>query len=161
MARKRNSFARIGILCLVMLAALGAMGATFSIWSETLYIDGAVTIGTTSGGLADGSCSPSSGETWISSQASGNLLEVTVHNAQTAIEYTCQFKVQNTGTIPIKITTIETDPTSASTITTIDFISDGTVINALTRVTDVLRVTPVSDVDLSFDVIFNVGPWDQ
>jgi len=106
LTRRRNSFAKIGILALVMLVALGVLGATFSVWSEILYIDGTVSIGTVSGGLTDDTGSQSYDGTSISWEASGNVLEVTVTNAQLDIEYTCQFTVQNTGSIPVKIQSI-------------------------------------------------------
>ena len=104
MAKKRNSFAKIGILCVVMLVALGVLGATFTVWADTLYIDSTVSIGTVGGGLVGDSGSPG-----ISCPASGDVLAVTVTTAQPDIEYTCQFTVQNTGTIPVKIQSISID----------------------------------------------------
>jgi hypothetical protein len=101
LTRRKSSLAKIITLCLVLLVALGIIGNTYSVWSEILYINGSTSIGTVSGGLVCGTCSSG-----VSCQATGNRLDVTVTEAQVDIEYTCQFKVQNTGTIPVKIQSI-------------------------------------------------------
>ncbi len=43
--KKRNPFARAGILCLALVLGLGAMGVGYAHWTDTLTIDGTVTTG--------------------------------------------------------------------------------------------------------------------
>ena len=100
--RKRNSFAKIGTICLVLLVALGLMGVGYAAWSEVLNINATVEIGTWGGSLSDPS--PTSGTIVLST--SPNVLTVTITSAEANTTYTGSFNVNNTGTVPIKIDSI-------------------------------------------------------
>ncbi len=56
--RKRNSFARIGLICVALLVALGVMGMGYGMWSDTASIITTVNVGATTTELSYTGCSP-------------------------------------------------------------------------------------------------------
>ena len=101
--RKRNNFAKIGTICVVLMVALGLMGVGYAAWSEVLNINATVEIGTWGGSLSDPS--PTTSGTIVLS-TSPNVLTVTITSAEADTTYTGYFNVNNTGTVPIKIDSI-------------------------------------------------------
>jgi hypothetical protein len=165
LAKRKFSFTKTGILALVMVVALGVLGVTFSVWAETLYIDGAVSIGTVTSGLTCGTCSPSIGETRISCQENSNL-RFTVTNATSGIEYSCQFKVQNTGSIPIRIQGIDIAGVPADVNVWITGVHEGDLIDNGEFMIGTVHVSvepdsPIVEDNFTFTVTVTVVQWDQ
>lgn len=102
---------KIGLICLALVLALGALGIGYAQWTETLLIDGTVNTGSVSAELSVGACSDNevSPYTEVSSIScklkvdDPKTLVVTVLNAYPSITYTCLFDITNTGTVPLKI----------------------------------------------------------
>ena len=100
----------MGIVSVALLVGLGLTSMGYGIWSDTLNFDATVGIGTQSTELT---CSgnytvPAGG--LISCSVTDNVLTVTVTNAQLDVNYYCDFNIQNTGTIPVKIQSIVVSP---------------------------------------------------
>lgn len=102
---------KIGIICLALVFALGALGVGFATWSGVLNITGTATTGTFGAELSQPSdCTDSEdglqdiGE--CSCEIVGDTIVITVTNGYPCYTCTCYFDVHSTGTIPIKITGI-------------------------------------------------------
>jgi hypothetical protein len=166
LAKRKISFAKTGILALAMLVALGALGATFSMWAETLYVDSSVSIGTVNSGLVCGTCSPSVGETSIGCQPNGGALQFTVTNATSGVDYSCQFKVQNTGSLPVRIQSIAIagEPSDVNIwVTDVyegDLIDDGDFIIGTVHVNVEPDSLIVGD-DFIFTITITVVQWNE
>lgn len=106
MVKKGSSFAKMVIVSVALLVGLGLTSMGYGIWSDTLTISGTLETGTQSTELT---CSgnytvPAGGS--ISCSVTDNVLTVTVTNAQLDVNYYCDFNIQNTGDIPVKIQSI-------------------------------------------------------
>jgi hypothetical protein len=103
--RKRNRFARLGLLSIALLLSLCVMGIGYAGWTDTASIDGTMHTGYIEVALSPGACSSNN----ISCSVSAPH---TLHIALTYPDpgtYTCGFTVDNTGTIPVKIQSIDID----------------------------------------------------
>lgn len=96
--RKRNSFAKVGMVCVVLMVALGLTGVGYAAWSEVLDINATVKTGTYGIELINLSYSEP-----LSCSETDNVLHVDVSNAVAPGEYDCTLSVSNSGTIPVRI----------------------------------------------------------
>jgi len=101
--RNRNRFARVGLLAIALLVSLCVMGVGYSAWTETITVYGTVETASWGGGLSD---AVATSENITLSVAPPDTLNVGVSHAQANTEYTGTFKVNNTGTVPIRIESI-------------------------------------------------------
>jgi hypothetical protein len=107
--RRRGGLNKIGILAIAMIIALGAIGVTYSAWTDEIYFTGTVSTGDTIDGLGCGSCSPDSGESYVTCATSADEMELTISiiNAQPEIDYYCNFTFSNeVDSWPLKITSM-------------------------------------------------------
>jgi hypothetical protein len=104
--RKRSRFARLGVLSIALLLSLCVMGIGYAGWTDTVSIDGTMQMGyievvlspDTEGSSHNISCSLS---------APYNL-HITLNYPKSGT-YTYGFTIDNTGTIPVNIQSIDID----------------------------------------------------
>jgi hypothetical protein len=104
--RKKSRFARLGLLSIALLVSLCVMGIGYAGWTDTVSIDGTVEMGhievvlspDTTGSSSNISCSLSIPHT----------LHITLTYPGSGT-YTYGFTIDNTGTIPVKIQSIDID----------------------------------------------------
>ncbi len=113
MKKKRNRFARLGMLSIALLVSLCVMGIGYAGWTDTVSVDGTVETTSWGGSLSD-PVPTSQNITLI--VASPNTLEVSVSYAKANTPYTGTFNVNNVGTVPIKIDSIGFVPPSGTTV---------------------------------------------
>lgn len=104
--------AKIGFLLLVLVLCAGAIGAGYGAWSETLIINGTAEVGT-----VDAEFTWASGnETCQISGVGSNELTVTVPASEGC--YVIDYTLENTGSIPVKISSINdiTEPAGVTTV---------------------------------------------
>jgi len=156
---KRSSFAKIGAIILSVVMGLGLMGIGVSYWSETTHITGTAKTGTWGVEVTDCTCS-----TPVTCGVAGNVLTVALTDAA-AGEYSCDFEIENTGDIPVKIQTIVVDPSPPAGgvgVTTTDVVV-GTQIDPGLPETGTVNIELDNAITGIFDftVTFNVIPWNQ
>lgn len=101
----------VGIVASLLVVML-ALGVSYALWSTNLYVSGTINTGTVSaeiiaGASYDGDDNvPGKDVSEISALVDGNTLMVTITNAYPSIDYFQEFKVKNTGTIPVKVQSI-------------------------------------------------------
>jgi len=107
--------AKIGTLFLVVLIALGGVGASYATWNDNVNIDASVTTGKLDWEIIAIHSIVGNGAT-ITPSGSGDAWTVTVDNAYPGWEGTMIVREKNTGTIPLKFdsfkVTINSDPNS-------------------------------------------------
>ena len=131
---------KIGLLCLALVLALGALGVGFAAWSETLIINGTVNTGTVDAKFtkavsndAGTQLDPDVQGTWAldgagdlvwtgtrydkdvaSTSVSGEgtkTLTITIDNAYPCYWGSVGFTIDNMGTIPLKVDTVVIEKT--------------------------------------------------
>ena len=108
MRRRRNRFSRLGLLSLALLLSLCVTGIGYAAWTDELTIDGTAEIGYVAVVLNPGTCSDPA---ITCSVPAPHTLVVTLTNAPPGT-YVCGFTITNTGTIPVKIQSIDIDASS-------------------------------------------------
>ena len=103
--RKRNRFARLGMLSIALLLSLCVMGIGYAGWTDTVSIDGTMKMGYIEVALSPGACSSSNISCSLSAP---HTLHITLTYPEPGT-YTCGFTIDNTGTIPVKIQSIDID----------------------------------------------------
>lgn len=99
---RRNSFFKVGILCLALVVALGMMGVGYASWIDTASINGEVETGLISPVFTvTGSYYVPPDTTSVVGQVVGDTIQVIIGSANTTCNYYCMFTIQNTGTIPL------------------------------------------------------------
>jgi hypothetical protein len=99
---------KLGLIILVAVMALGALGAAYAAWNQSLYIQANVQTGTLSAiiNVADG-YSPSATPNYVSvvnsTGAPYTQLTVTVTNAVPGAVISIPYQIYNNGTIPCNI----------------------------------------------------------
>ena len=95
---------KIGLVCLALVLALGALGVSYALWSDSLYLNGTVETGTIGlewsqgvpydvgdyKGVSDYYCS-----------IVDNTLTITILNAYPCVEYHFPIDVHGIGSIPV------------------------------------------------------------
>lgn len=153
---KRNRFARVGILSIALLLSLGIMGVGYAVWTDTAFVDGTVETGSWVGVLDE----PVSQNITLS-VAPPDTLNVSVSNAQVTTDYTGSFEVNNTGTVPIKIGSIDFDlpPNTTASVTGVhvgDQIEPGG-----TKFAGVSTSTVIACNSYDFTVTFTFVLWNE
>ncbi len=109
--RKRNSFARIGVVCVAMIMALGLTGVGYAAWSKAISIIGTVETGTWSGEVAPSDCSDPLVINCYVDPSDPLMLVIELTDAP-ADSYYCDFTIEDPGTVPVKIQDIQFDLTN-------------------------------------------------
>jgi len=162
--RKRNRFARLGMLSIALLLSLCVMGIGYAGWTDTVSIDGTMKMGYIEVALSPGACSSSNISCSLSAP---HTLHITLTYPEPGT-YTCGFTVDNTGTIPVKIQSIDIDTSgvpggvgvSVSGVAESDQIEqagvDGDSVEGMVEVI----VPENSNGSFSFDVTFLFVQWN-
>ncbi len=106
--RKINSFAKMGVLSVALIIALGVTGVSYGLWSETVSISGIIETGIIDTELdwIGSEVVPPTGGTGIGGYADDMTLHVTVTNAKPNVDYYSYFNIDNFtgfGTLPVNI----------------------------------------------------------
>ena len=100
--RKRNRFARLGMLSIALLLSLCVMGIGYAGWTDTASIDGTMKMGYIEVVLSEGVSS-----TNVTASIGGHTIYIEI-NAGGEGEYEYRdFDIHNTGTIPVRIQDIQ------------------------------------------------------
>ena len=115
----------MGIVCVVLMMALGSMGTAYGLWSKTLSISGTVStavIDTIMIWSSSQAIPPGIGYVNLGGVPSARTLDVHIVNAQAATDYYCYFLiVNNPGSLPVKIQSVTITPPVADWQTTYGF----------------------------------------
>jgi hypothetical protein len=105
---------KLGLIILVVVMALGALGAAYAAWSQPLYVNGNVTNGTLKAefGYIVNPPDPIAAISGVVSNAyfTGDLLTVTVANAYPGMDQYLYYQVGNIGTIPETVSVTSVTP---------------------------------------------------
>jgi len=156
--RKRNRFARLGMLSIALLLSLCVMGVGYALWTDTAIVDGTVETGYWVGVLDE---PVAISQNITLSVTPPDTLNVSVSNAKVNTPYTGSFKVNNAGTVPIKIGSIVFDlppdiTASVSGVSTDDQIEPGE-----TKPAGVSMSTPIGCKSYNFTVTFTFVLWNE
>lgn len=154
------------MLALAMVLALGAMGVTYSAWVDEIYIEGTVYTGTIDTTLECGTLSPISGETYITCvNGTPMTLTISVENPQPETHYHCNFTVYNTGSLPIKIDTMNLSGTYSGVTSAIENLPLGTVIDPglsdTGKVHVYVGIAGTTETTLPFTLAVTVVLWNE
>ena len=146
------------MLSIVLLVSLCFTGIGYAAWTDTVSIYGTVETGRWGGVLSEPV--PISQNITLS-VAPPDTLNVSVSNAQANTEHTGSFKVNNTGTVPIKIESIVFDlppnvTASVSGVSAGDQIDPGE-----TKSAGVSTSTPIGCKSYDFTVTFAFVLWNE
>lgn len=151
---------KIGLLLIALMIALGATGVVFSGWTDTVYITGTAEVGF--------------GEMWLGCSnnppvycdAYGMKLDITVtatpETPTPAGSYSCNFDMGNSGSLPLKIQSIDvSDDLPAGTHVSITVedtqIDPGDVASGVVNIILDEAITEEFD----FTVTFNIVLWNK
>ena len=156
--RRRSRFARLGILSIALLLSLCVTGIGYSAWTDTVSIYGTVETGRWVGVLSE---PLGSSHTITLSVAPPDTLNVSVSFAQANTEYTGSFKVNNTGTVPIKIGSI-VFPLPPDVTASVSGVSAGDQVDpGGTKFASVSTSTPIECKSYDFTVTFAFVLWNE
>jgi len=166
--RSRRGLNRIGVLAMALLLALGAMGTAYGAWSDEIYIQTTISTGDVSSGLTCGTCweEPDTADTDIDCTDGSMTLNIDIDDALQSVDYYCNFIVSNTGSLPIKIKTMNlTDSYTGVTAVITDDLEEGDVIEPGTSATGKVHIHLTSDKqvdeDLAFILSVSVERWNE
>ena len=162
--RKRNSFAKIGTLAIVLVVALGIMGVGYGVWSHTVSTNGTMYSG--EWGITLNNCDCDNPP--LSCSPSGNVLhvDVDVDEADPLTAYNCTFTIINPGSVPVDISPDLSSYPSGVEITVTDTGEEsleGAQIDPGMPVDGKVQVyfTTVPGDDFDFEITFNFMVWTQ
>jgi len=96
--RKRNRFARIGMLSIALLLSLCVMGIGYAGWTDTVSIDGTMKTGYIEVVLSEGGCSQN-----VTASIVGHTIDIEIDAGCKGKYVYHNFDIHNRGTIPVKI----------------------------------------------------------
>lgn len=163
MRSKRNRFSRLGVLSIALLLALCLTGVAYSAWTDEVTVEGTANLGYVEVVLSDGECSTPQ----IScSVGPAHTLVVTLTNAQPGT-HNCAFTITNTGTIPVKIQSIDVSGVPAGVEVSVLGVAKGTQIEQSgvhpDSVSGAVRVVVLEGciASCSFEVAFSFVQWNM
>lgn len=166
--RKRTSFAKIGAIILSVVMGLGLMGIGVSYWSETLNITATLETGTYGAQLSDEvDCYTVPASDNITCEPVGNVLGVAITSAHVGVNYYCEFSLEHIGSIPVKIQSIDVDPSPPASgvvvgitgVAVDDQIDPGQAVDGKVHV--YLSDDTSQGTDFDFTVTFSSIIWNQ
>jgi hypothetical protein len=99
---------KLGLICLVIVIALGSLGVGYAAWSQNLRVNGSVATGTFdvvfNSFTAPGS---SNGATFSATQTNSHTYTIICNNLYPGLNGVFNFVLKATGTLPAKITAIK------------------------------------------------------
>ena len=156
--RNRSRFARVGLLSVALLICLGITGVGYAGWTATTFVDGKVETGSWGSSLSD--TAPTSANITLSVVPS-DVLSVSVSYAQADADYTGSFQINNAGTVPMRIASIDYNlpPNVAADISGV---SEGDQIEpGETKYADVTTSTTIEGNAYSFTATFTFELWNE
>jgi hypothetical protein len=118
---------KIGLLLLVVVLALGALGVGYAMWDKTVYIDGTVNTGEVDATFTDAWCSDTGIDpgydkdvgscSVIIDPEDNQLLHITINNGYPCYSCYIFYTITNTGTVPVMVQDLWTnnpDPTKVT-----------------------------------------------
>ena len=103
---RRKRFPPLGLLSITVLLSLCITGVGYATWTDEIAIDATAETGYIDVVLTQGDCSHPDIITCSVSESDPHTLEVILTNAPPG-DYACDFTIENTGTIPVKIQSID------------------------------------------------------
>jgi hypothetical protein len=161
--RKRNRFARLGMLGITLLVALCVIGVSYAAWTDEISIYEAANLGYVELVMSPGACSDPQITCSVSAP---HTLVVTLMDAPSG-NYTCGFTITNTGTIPVKIQSIDTSGVPAGVTVSVLGVTEGTQIEQAGVYPDsiegMVRVIVLENcsTSCSFEIAFSFVQWNM
>jgi hypothetical protein len=159
--RRRGGLNKIGMLAIALIIALGAVGVTYSAWVDEIYIDGTISTSDTVDGLGCGSCSPDSGDSYITCATSADEMELTISiiNPLEGADYYCNFTFSNEAdSWPVEITSMTlSNPYSDSGVSVAFDNLYGMVINPGTTASGQVHIHLADTAELEETLIFTLA----
>ena len=162
MRKNRGGLAKIGVLAIALMVALGALGIGYAAWTDVVNINAMVNMGATSTVLNCGS-----GNGTVSCSVDGTIpmrLNLDVYATAGGV-YTRGFTIQNTGDIPVKIKSIIKDLSQMPAGVSVSVNGIGTVIDPGLTYTGFISVSinhgATLPVNFGFTVTFNIVLWNM
>jgi hypothetical protein len=140
------------VLAIALMLVFGAMGVVYCAWSDTITIDTTVEPGIVEMSLGCGESSPE-----VYCEAEGMTLEITV-TPTPAGSYFCYFVMENSGSLPVKIGSIDLPDYVYTT-----GVVEGTQIDPYVPANGTVHITLDEAIteDLEFTVTFNIVLWNE
>ena len=173
--RKRKGLGRVGIISVALLLSFCVMGVGYSLWSDTLTIGGTLEMGTWNDTLVSTICwtdPPNQENTSVAcfllntspDLPNPDCMVITIYDAQPAILYNCDFRIENIGTIPTIVQSI-TITASTDLAVTVNGIEKGTPIepgeSVCGTVTALFNDSATWNYDYLFTVTILTEKWNQ
>ena len=95
---------KIGILLLVLVLSLGAMGASYALWSDVLFLEGTVDTGDIGIEWSQGEPYDEGDDKFVSTYGcsiDGDTLHLWIDNAYPCVSYFFPLDIHGTGSIPV------------------------------------------------------------
>jgi hypothetical protein len=155
--RNRRGLNKIGILAMVLLLALGAMGTAYGAWVDEIYIEGTLSTSDINTTLTCGACSPDSGTTYIACDEAANptKLNISVTNALEGEDYYCEFDVNNAvNSFPVTVTFLSISGSYSGVAADIEDLAVSDVINPAETATGRVHIYLTTDASAGQDLTF-------
>jgi hypothetical protein len=165
---------RIGLIFLAMVLALGALGVGYAAWAKTLDIKGTIATGDSSAIFSEQNYDNGFDYANITIAPDPNnskILKVTVTNAYPGAIFTdVPFTIQNDGTVPIKVTSVDLTDNPNSVLATYSSTSPagfvdvnaygyGTFSFSLNTDYNIIDSASNYTFELTLNYTFAAGPW--
>lgn len=105
--RKRNRFARLGMLSIALLLSLCVMGIGYAGWTDTVSVDVTMKMGYIEVVLSEGQGFPSGN---VTASIVGHTIDIEIEAGDEGEYEYRNFDIHNLGTIPVKIQDISIVP---------------------------------------------------
>jgi hypothetical protein len=156
--RNRSRFARVGLLSVALLVCLGIAGVGYAGWTATTFVDGNVETGSWGGSLSD--TAPTSANITLG-VVPPSILSVSVSYAVANAAYTGSFEVNNMGSVPMRIASIDYN-LPPNVTADISGVSEGDQIEpGEAKYADVTTSTSIEGNEYSFTVTFTFELWNE
>jgi len=167
---------KIGIICLALVMALGAMGLGYALWSEVLTISGTVQTGDIGAEWSVEAYGDNETKDVSSCVATGNgsdTLTVTITGAYPCVGYYVDWNIEGTGSVPIHFAAPSIDTANMPSGSTFTFTKmDGTAIDwstvqlhdgdtQLGKLTVHLDNTAAENTNYSFSANLTYGQYNE
>ncbi len=160
---RRDSFYKVGILCVALVVALGTMGVGYASWVDIASINGEVETGIISPALTVNTYYRVPADTSeVFGHVEGDTIEVDITSANTSCNYYCVFTVQNTGTIPLD-SFIDPLTVPQGVYANLINLVPGVQVDPGVTGSGIVRIyfADATQMGKNFTVVMRVKPWNQ